>query len=299
MKILRFLGRGILHEELRRPCQDRAEYATFENGNTLLALSDGCSSAAYAELGAEGNIRALMRIFEQLPLAEMLKESDEELKKQIIALVQEEILAHSGPEAGNRLSDFSATLLFAVSDGTHSLIGHLGDGIAAAADPEGELTLFSGPENGESRRQTYFTVSAEAAEKLRLYRSEQGAMILLSSDGPQEMLLSTAGTLEQGVQELLLQLRSGQLADHAALSEYLCRRAECMAQRADDWSVLLLDPAGEAAEGYEPEPVSMLAQDQIKYAEQIAEMEALFQEEGSKDFTPLKEEPDIIGPKEE
>ena len=43
MNIIRYLGRGVYHEDNGIPCQDRAKYRYAANGNVILAISDGCS----------------------------------------------------------------------------------------------------------------------------------------------------------------------------------------------------------------------------------------------------------------
>ena len=259
MNIIRYLGRGVFHEDNGVPCQDRAKYRYAKNGNVILALSDGCSSAKYAEAAADANVDTVLRLFSRLSLREFLRREDR------AAGVIDPILAAMKRKYGKRFtetpSDFSATLLFAVTDGEDLLIGHLGDGNALCVREDGSSAFYSPEDNAGSADRTFFTVSPGAKDRLRLTALPMRDVrnVLLYSDGPQKMLWYRGDRdIEKAALELTDKVREGAIADCRTLSDTLAEMtADAMYQLMDDWSVLLLDTRQPQCRDLRLDPVSM------------------------------------------
>ena len=114
MRILDYLGWGILHERMQIPCQDAAGYGSCANGNTIMVLADGAGSSKYAREAAQANVDAIMDYFRRTPVAEFARMSPEARVDAIIDRCQEQIARTCGKGAPVHGSDVCATVLFAV-----------------------------------------------------------------------------------------------------------------------------------------------------------------------------------------
>lgn len=264
--ILQYLGRGIYHAQGNLPCQDFILARRLRrSGLTVLALADGAGSAEYARLAARLNCGAVVSFFGKMKteaaFADFLALPEAERAQQILTHCRRVIGERMQRERCEKASAFSATLLLAVIGREQVLIGHLGDGAIYCL--EGESLSYSPGENRNGMKNaTYFTVSRDAAEHLR--------MTTLPRDGVSSLLLTSDGTsgLFQGGQvplSLMQAAENGQLPTNRALQEALRDVVEVPILRADDWSVLLWtanepDAVGETV----TEPVDMLAEEQEK-----------------------------------
>ena len=271
MRILGYLGTGIAHERGGLPCQDAIGARSCENGNTVLALSAGASSSLFAREAARSHVEAVIGLFASVPLSAFLGLDVPEQKRRILAACREGLARLAGSEALFHAPDYAATLLLCVDDGERLLLGHLGDGALFAADENGETVFVSSPENApEGASRTFFVSFPNAEEHLRLTSLRRGersvSRVLLMSDGPCAMFQGRGGSLQATAAELLLYVRQGLIETNSQLADVLRQMAELPCERLDDWSLLILDTPGEAAEPL-PEPVSMLAEEEEKYAE--------------------------------
>ena len=259
MNIIRYVGRGVYHEDNGVPCQDRAKYRYAENGNVILALADGCSSAKYAEAAADANVDTVLRLFSELSLRDFLQQD------KTAADVIDPILAHMKKRHGKRFTeapfDFSATLLFAVTDGRDLLIGHLGDGNVLCVKKDGSPAFWSPEDNAGSADRTFFTVSPDAKAHLRLtlLPADDVTNVLLYSDGPQKMLWYRGDrNVEQAALALANRVREGAITNCAGLADALAEMtADAMYQLMDDWSMLVLDTEQKQCDDMLFDPVSM------------------------------------------
>ena len=71
--LMTYLGRGIAHEQLGLPCQDSVGCARTEKGCVIAAISDGASSARFAQEAASLTVRTVLDCFSRTPLEELLK----------------------------------------------------------------------------------------------------------------------------------------------------------------------------------------------------------------------------------
>ncbi len=259
MNIIRYLGRGVYHEDTGVPCQDRARYRYAKNGNVILAIADGCSSAAFAETAADVNVDTVLRLFSNITLRDFLRQNKNaaDVIDPILAAMKKK---HPGQYEKDP-TEFSATLLFAVTDGRDILLGHLGDGNLICADSEGGTAFYSKEENQGSASSTYFTVSPDAKAHLRLdlVPAKNVRNILLYSDGPQKMLWYNGDKdIEKAALALISHVRSGEIKDCRGLTETLTDMiADAMYQLMDDWSMLILDTEQKQCRDLPFDPVSM------------------------------------------
>ena len=259
MNIIRYLGRGVYHEDNGIPCQDRAKYRYAGNGNIILAVSDGCSSAKFAEDAAEVNVDAVLRLFSEIPLREFLDKGKNaaDVIDPILAAMQKKNAKKFAEDA----SDFSATLLFAVTDGRDILLGHIGDGNILCVNDDGATAFYSQEENAGAADRTYFTVSPDAKAHLRLtlVPAKDVRNILLYSDGPQKMLWYKGDKdIEKAALALAAKVQTGQIENSKGLADALSEMTSgAMYQLMDDWSMLILDSRQEQCKDLTFDPVSM------------------------------------------
>lgn len=278
--VLQYLGRGIHHTQQNMSCQDFILARRLHSGLLVLALSDGAGSAQYAQLAARINCGAVVSFFGQLKteaaFGDFLALPEAEQAQRLLAHCRRAIGERMQRQRCEKVSAFSATLLFAVIGREKVLIGHLGDGGIYCM--EGETLRCSPGENIDGlKNATYFTVSRSAAEHLRL--------TVLPREGLRGLLLTSDGTsgLFQGGRvpwKLLQYAAAGRLRTNRGLREALRQFVQVPMLRMDDWSVLLWtenppDTEGEAV----TEPVDMLAEEQEKLLEEKTEPENTEQED--------------------
>ena len=132
MEILRLLGKGVGHEDKGQNCQDKIGLMIIEDERRIFAISDGCSSSAYAEEAAQKNIDVINNIFSHFAIEKLSADSfislypelTEELSKFdkddlascFDSVFKYEIynLAQEHRTDNVKYSDFCATVLFVV-----------------------------------------------------------------------------------------------------------------------------------------------------------------------------------------
>lgn len=243
MKILRFIRRGIAHEEKGIECQDTAEYLQYSADIAVMAISDGAGQAQYAKKASECNVRAILELFNRIPVENFIEKTEEEQKNLILSQCIRLITQEATKVSCNNLNHFSATLVFAVIAREFILTGHLGDGAIYMTDSDNRRCFSSGPENIQVSHRTYFTISREAYEHLYLQiikRDEiKPVTLLMMSDGPQLMFKDRGfGIPEETAEEMASFISSGQVRTDEDLGSLLDAMTELEAEKMDDWSLL-------------------------------------------------------------
>lgn len=240
MKIISYLGHGIAHERSGIPCQDACGSRSAPNGNVVAVLSDGASHAAYAAVAAQETVTAVLDYFTQFSLG-----GSDFVPQDFVDFCRARLLLKQESLGMPAIQHLSATLVFAVISEKYILIGHLGDGTIIALSPDGDTILHSQPEaHPEIPNGTYFVISPQAPEHLRFYcydRREQPVdLLLLSSDGPYEMLCNRGnGNPVATARELQHYIRDCGLRTQEDLADVLNQMAEVPVERFDDWSLLI------------------------------------------------------------
>lgn len=271
--LMTYLGRGIAHEQLGLPCQDHIGCVRTEEGCVIAAISDGASSARFAQEAADLTVRTVLDWFSRTPLEELLKWPEQELAEQLVEECAERL-----EEAGRRygepdLRQFSATMVFAVIGQDRILTGNLGDGCVVVLDDRGDVLVNTAREQSKP----CFTISESAVRQLRLNVLDRAAkrvdLVMLISDGPREMLRGRGrGDLAASVRMLWTYARQKGMVHNDALAQALGEMVQLPVERMDDWSVVIWG-AGEPDGPVPPAavPRSMLQEEQVKFEHRCAE----------------------------
>lgn len=261
MNIIQFLGRGVNHEENGLPCQDYAQYCYAPNGSVIMVLSDGCSSAKYAEQAARVNVESVIDVFSRQKLPEFV--ANRSCREQLLTTIRGNLEKIAPAEYRADPAQFSATLVFAVADKDNVLIGHIGDGNALCCDRNGAVTCFSEEDNGGASDRTFFTVSDAALPHFRLQLIPAGQVenMILYSDGPQKMMYYLGDKITQNAASAILtEVHKGLIKDCTSLADRLAELTnDALFQLMDDWSVLIFDRSQRQCDDLSLKPVSMRA----------------------------------------
>ena len=169
----------------KKSCQDFCDYMITADGFLAAALSDGCGSAMFADLGARENVNAFLNFFRVYDLNNTETLSNKALGSDVVyycAKAQENL----SMRIGTSLNELSATLIGAVIFPKEIIIFHLGDGEVYAQKKNGEVFLASKPENimGISNL-TRFTTDKDAQKYIRVGRLNRDdiSSFCMCSDG--------------------------------------------------------------------------------------------------------------------
>ena len=290
MKILKYLGQGLLHYEKEMPCQDYIRTHTAENGNIILAVSDGCSSAEFAVEGSKINTQAVINIFKNTDIGSPDTESlnlKNSLLEECYRLIDEDFSSKKEaepdkyPEDCSPYPEYSATLLFAVINAKQNkaVIGHIGDGLVVCTDKEGDIRYISDAENiNNQSNMTYFTTSFDAEDHFKIDCIELDDIenVFLSTDGAYQMLLEHgfksdrsleyyAGTIAAQITHLV---SMGEIKTNEDFVSYLDMLCYYPLLRKDDWAIVIWNKSNEAVseneEDAELTPVIMMEVERAK-----------------------------------
>ncbi len=231
-----------------------------------MALSDGATSAKYAKEAAETTVNAIINYFEDNKLEDFLLNNHEEQKNIIIAYILRRLIALAKDVGCSNPREFSATMLFLVSNGKKIIIGHLGDGAIFLANPDNEILFTSAPDNmnGISNR-TYFAVSADAIDHFRIVQLDLDeinvSQALMTSDGAYLMFYNRGNhDSSKTASELLSYANSEIITTNEDLRAVLQQMAEVASERLDDWSIIICNQKQKRGD-YNVEPISMLSEE--------------------------------------
>ena len=217
-------------------CQDNVAKAA-KNGVYAIALSDGGGSRKFSHIGSLCSTRAacelLVEKFDEYYQRMEEIESGTLKARRLLLGLRLEILDHSRAAMKTEvteertLRDFGCTLQFAAIKEGRSIVGHFGDGVIAGLYQTGlsrHVEVLSHPENGGAPNITFFVTDHNAKDHLRLSHGEcrQLEGILMMSDGPEEVLYSTAGGMHQNTLKLFDNFKGIGTADYeGALQKFL------------------------------------------------------------------------------
>lgn len=276
MKILSYLGRGIMHEYRDLPCQDALGCRQADNGNVIAVLSDGAGSARYAAEAAQATVEAVLDHFSAVPLT--AEEPLETLRASVLRTCRERLMDLWEQLGEPDIRHLSATLLFAVSSRERMLLGHLGDGMLTVLDRSGAILLDSPPEHRDGQANaTYFVISPWGRQHLRLYSLDLSAspvdFLVMTSDGSWDMFKNRgSGDPVATVREFQQYVNEMDIASNADLADVLNQMAEVAVERMDDWSVLMWSTSAEGTVADAPPTVvSMLREEEEKHRQRCSE----------------------------
>ena len=172
---------GVLHQREGAPCQDAVLISMLTPDRMLAVLSDGAGSKQFGGQSAK-------------LLTEWTTEYFQKTAGQIFpcSFDSEAFVAYINrrfSDIGLDHEDAGGTLMFLLLEGGHYLAGHIGDGLILCKNKR-DISMLSGPENGETPNQTFFLPSESATEHLRVTTGgvPKGSAFLLTSDGDAPLL---------------------------------------------------------------------------------------------------------------
>ena len=273
MKLLSYLGWGIIHERQGIPCQDVIGYEACENGNMIAVLADGASGAMYAREAAQANVDGVLDYFREQSAARFRELEPEKAVGAVVDACLMRLRQTARDLGGCRRADLCATVMFALWDGVVLSLGHLGDGMILVLDHHGNESLFSPPELlTENSRGTWFTISPGAALHLRLYHldAERSGGFLMTSDGAY-MMLRDRGGADRAAGVLVELVRQNRLNTCAELAELFYQMEPKSEERLDDWSFWIGCP-GEKAFSMERCPLISMLREECERLSQTTEV---------------------------
>lgn len=159
-----FSERGKLHEELGMENEDVINVVT--NGDYIFAiLSDGAGSSKFAKEAAQTTVKTVSD-FCYNNSADFFISTEITAKKMIFDVQAD--LDKKAIEIGTSLSDMMSTLVVLALDKSTMRYAtlHIGDGLIALRNEE--WMIISYPENGPTKKYTYFTNSPLVFKHLRI-----------------------------------------------------------------------------------------------------------------------------------
>lgn len=243
MRIYRLVRRGRGHKKRGIECQDFAECRWVSAETLVLALSDGAGSAKFAREASRSNVEAVLELFSKISLEAFLRLPEVKQKEAILEACLEKLKKCAEDNQDLDKRQYSATLLFAVINEAYIYYGHLGDGAVHLTDQEGKSCFYSPPDNGETNRSTFFTVSTDALEHLRVTvvdrKTHDISMVLMMSDGPELMFGDRGfGNPIETAEEIAPFLVNGEVENDGEFEELLDEMTELESEKSDDWSLL-------------------------------------------------------------
>ena len=177
---------GLGHQARGQECQDQV--LLRRNARSFCcALADGAGSRLHSGPGARAAVRgAAALVLQEFDRLWAMPEA--EAAPWILQGVLGELETLSLP-----LPQLASTLLICAGDREGRILtAHLGDGAMILVPRDGEPRVHSGPENGETRNETWFTTSPDALSHLRISRQQlmEPGTLLLMSDGVEASLLN-------------------------------------------------------------------------------------------------------------
>lgn len=244
MRILKYLGQGRYHTINNMPCQDNLFTCKTDDGRYIAAVSDGCSSSKFSDIGSKIAVSSVAEFF--TIHCKEISDSDE-LKSDFLNYLHENLRKKAIQLAGGDMSELFATLIFAVADKGKLLVGHIGDGALLCFDEESEF-FVSDPENAGASNVTYFVGSQSAYSHFHLTLidiEKKNALrtLTLFSDGPQKKFAEIGNdSIPCGVSYMINEIREGRIPTNKALKEYLFDETiTSIFDIDDDWSLIVID----------------------------------------------------------
>lgn len=279
MKSIQFLGRGVLHEDSDKPCQDRLRVYKTKDGREIRVIADGCSGSRYGGEAAQVNCDTAVKIHSNLKIAELSKSGFlkiyPELSKYLAHVPEDDIkscyetaFAYELSRLAEKLdadadpSEFLATVLITVTEPENTFVAHIGDGNIVFFDKEGNIAFRSAEENGEDSTHTFFTLCDDFKSHYHCFNipTESYHSFVMFSDGPQTLLgYEYDLDIAKGAYELVMKpILEGKVKSSEELINHLKTEiAHAMYYVFDDWSIIAAFKCSESLP--ELNPVSLKA----------------------------------------
>ncbi|MGB3652568.1 MAG: PP2C family serine/threonine-protein phosphatase [Rivularia sp. (in: cyanobacteria)] len=192
---------GTSHQKQGLPCQDFADFRTFDNV-IIGAVADGAGSAKYSDIGAKLAVEAVLEYFTEFsqrlqkrkcweqsfsqPLSEKTakKRFKNALKKVNTALQKQ------ADEKDYSVNDLACTLLVFVATPDWIAAMQIGDGFIVVRSQDSEYQMLFQPDKGEFANETTFVTSTNALDDMQIkVFSEKPEFICASTDGLEKVAI--------------------------------------------------------------------------------------------------------------
>lgn len=194
--------RGKSHMESGLGCQDFHLYEELGKGWYLLIVSDGASSAEYAERGSRGNCNVASKLFKEMLstngwIDDSFFPSELEWYIECRSIFEKMKLIYRSKAKeqndGTEESDFNATIILCLITPMGLLVTHIGDGRMGYLSELDEWKSMMTPHKGEEANQTLFLqgpwttphvpalrVSGVTVPEVKVIRGTPKAIVLMS-----------------------------------------------------------------------------------------------------------------------
>lgn len=223
---------GISHKIKGVSCQDSISIYRKNNIISLVA-SDGAGSSLFAKEAADATVNYMGKYVCEnydnvLNIANEETCEKKERKRICMTGWANEIYCQASyGKTEKDVCQYYATLIEIVKKGNQVLFLHQGDGLIGMLDNENNLSLVSGPDNGEYANTTYFITDASAFSHLSIYsfdfKSLDGVVFFLMTDGVEKCYFSRS-TKKYISQENLIWLAKCSLILPRQLMDKLLRK---------------------------------------------------------------------------
>lgn len=201
---------GQKHKSRGVPCEDYS-LATQRDGVSVVVVADGAGSKQYthAKYGSKSACETVSELLINYFDALYYENREAAVRSIVIATVHVGFANLIDKFKLDSLERLSCTLLFCAVKDRRVLIGHIGDGLIAAASPTGVHPL-SMPQNDSAGR-TYFVTAPHAADYLRIIKTTVDDIhgIALMTDGVQDSVYDENSGLVKPVVARMIETAAG------------------------------------------------------------------------------------------
>lgn len=201
---------GQKHKSRGVPCEDYS-LAVQRDGVSVVVVADGAGSKQYthAKYGSKSACETVSELLINYFDALYYENREAAVRSIVIATVHVGFANLIEKFKLDSLERLSCTLLFCAVKDRRVLIGHIGDGLIAAASPTGVHPL-SMPQNDSAGR-TYFVTAPHAADYLRIIKTTVDDIhgIALMTDGVQDSVYDENSGLVKPVVARMIETAAG------------------------------------------------------------------------------------------
>jgi len=249
---------GTSHQKAGTPCQDAARCCVQSNAAgaefLIAAVSDGASSAAYAEQAAHCVVEHFVAFFSQ-QLAQLpdVHALDRSRVFEWFATVRQELRSRA-VDVSASLNDYACTFVGAIVGREYAVYSQIGDGaIVVSSGTAGHYACVFAPQHGEYANSTCFVTQEDAELRLQVEMQPAPTHIALFSDGIERLFLdlkSPQPVAHAPAFSTLFQWLAGTGPEHSEIASrglFAYLESEHINNRTDDDKTLVLATCAECA----------------------------------------------------
>lgn len=175
--------KGVMHNNDSKPCQDACNFRTLPGNNLVIAVSDGASTAEYADIAANTAVQSVVNSIV----------SDVSNKQEADVSECRKIMYEAIVNARNNILNkafvqrlpsrsFASTLTVVLVLFEHFVTAQIGDGAAVAQTLDNTFCLLAEPQRGEFANETYFLTddNAMSVVDIRTWQQDYKSIIVMT-----------------------------------------------------------------------------------------------------------------------